>query len=82
MTGSANCDIVSKGRGDFCGVRSIVVLEKIRESFVLLSLEVSLKPELINRLAKFSNTGVKELFVLHHSALVVSKPTCWPGGIV
>jgi hypothetical protein len=21
MTGSANCDIVSKGRGDYCGVK-------------------------------------------------------------
>ena len=23
MTGSANCDIVSKGRGDFCGAKLI-----------------------------------------------------------
>jgi hypothetical protein len=25
MTGSANCDIVSKGRGDFCGAKLIGV---------------------------------------------------------
>ena len=31
MTGSVNCDIVSKGRGDSCGAKLIVVFE-IQES--------------------------------------------------
>jgi len=33
MTGSVNCDIVSKGRGDFCGAKLIGVISNF-EGFV------------------------------------------------
>jgi hypothetical protein len=34
MTGSVNCDIVSKGRGDFRGVKCITVYQKRAESIL------------------------------------------------
>ncbi len=32
MTGSANCDIVAKGRGDFCGAKLIGVISNSKVS--------------------------------------------------
>jgi hypothetical protein len=36
MTGSVNCDIVSKGRGDFRGFKCITVFQKKAESMLTL----------------------------------------------